>query len=120
MVVDDFKLLDVVSANEDPFQIAVHTPVRIWTDGGALRMAFLDSDWIEEQAGRLLPTAPMKDRTLITAPRRRRRRLPREDRGRPPGPRRPGFSPPPPIAGGRGGAVSGVGSGGRTANGGAR
>jgi hypothetical protein len=68
MVVDDFKLLDVVSANEDPFQIAVHTPVRIWTDGGALRMAFLDSDWIEEQAGRLLPTAPMKDRTLITAP----------------------------------------------------
>jgi hypothetical protein len=68
MVVDDFKLLDLFSANEDPFQLAVHAPVRVWTDGGALSVAFLDSDWIKAQAVRLLPTAPVKDRTLITAP----------------------------------------------------
>jgi hypothetical protein len=67
-VTDDFKLLDLVSANEDPFQIAVHTPVRIWTEGSAIRLAFLDSDWLKEQAGQQLPTAQAKDRTLITAP----------------------------------------------------
>jgi hypothetical protein len=67
-VADDFKLLDLVSANDDPFQIAVHTPVRLWTEGSTLRMAFLDSDWLKEQASRQLPTAPVKDRTLITAP----------------------------------------------------
>jgi hypothetical protein len=68
MVTDDVKLLDLVSANEDAFQIAVHTPVRVWTEGGTLRFAFLQSDWLKEQAGRQLPTVPVKDRTLIAAP----------------------------------------------------
>lgn len=69
MTAGDFKLLDIVSANDDPFQIAVHTPMRVWTEGITLRMAFLDSDWLKEEAGRQLPTAPVeKDRTLITAP----------------------------------------------------
>jgi|CZKE01.1.fsa_nt_gi hypothetical protein len=68
MVTDDVKLLDLVSANEDAFQIAVHTPVRVWTEGSTLRFAFLQSDWLKEQAGQQLPTVPVKDRTLIAAP----------------------------------------------------
>jgi hypothetical protein len=68
MVAGDVKLLDLVSANEDAFQIAVHTPVRVWMEGNTLRFAFLQSDWIKEQAGRQLPTVPSKDRTLIAGP----------------------------------------------------
>jgi hypothetical protein len=67
-VADDFKLLDLVSANEDAFQIAVHTPMRVWTEGSTLRMALLDSDWLKEQSGKQLPTSPVNDRILITAP----------------------------------------------------
>jgi hypothetical protein len=68
MVADDVKLLDVVSANEDSFQLAVHTPVRVWTEGSTVRIALLQSDWFTQQATQQLPTAPAKDRTLITAP----------------------------------------------------
>jgi hypothetical protein len=68
MVAGDVRLLDLVSANEDAWQLAVHTPVRVWTEGSTLRMAFLQSDWLKEQAGQQLPTVPTKDRTLITAP----------------------------------------------------
>jgi hypothetical protein len=68
MVADGVKLLDLVSANEDSFQINVHTPVRVWTEGSKLRIAFLESRWLKEQASKQLPTVPAKDRTLITAP----------------------------------------------------
>ena len=68
MVADDVNLLDLVSANEDPFQIAVHTPVRVWIEGSTLRIALLQSDWLKKQAAQQLPTAPTKDRILITAP----------------------------------------------------
>lgn len=68
MVAGDVKLLDLVSANEDAFQIAVHTPARVWTEGNTLRFAFLQADWLKEQAGRQLPTVPSKDRTLLTGP----------------------------------------------------
>ena len=67
-VAADVKLLDLVSANEDGFQIAVHTPVRVWIQDNTLRIAFLETDWLKEQAGRQRPTAPTKDRVLITAP----------------------------------------------------
>jgi hypothetical protein len=68
MVVGDAKLVDIVSGNDDAFQLAVHNPARVWTEGGTLRIAYLDSEWIKEQATRQLPTAPTKDRQLITAP----------------------------------------------------
>lgn len=68
MVAGDVKLLDLVSANEDAFQIAVDTPVRVWIEGSTLRVAFLQSDWLKEQAVKQLPTVPAKDRTLITGP----------------------------------------------------
>jgi hypothetical protein len=66
MVAGDVKLLDLVSANEDAFQIAVHTPVRVWIDGNTLRTALLHTDWLKERASKQLPTVPAKDRTLIT------------------------------------------------------
>jgi hypothetical protein len=68
MAADDVKILDLVSANEDPFQIPVHTPLRVWTEGGTLRIAFLQSDWLKEQAGRQIPTAATKNRLVMTAP----------------------------------------------------
>jgi hypothetical protein len=68
MLVDDIKLLDLVSANEDSFQLAVHTPVRVWIEGSTIRIALLQSDWFKQQASQQLPTAATKDRTLITAP----------------------------------------------------
>ena len=68
MVAGDVKLLDLVSANEDAWQLAVHTPVRIWTEGSTLRLAFLETDWLKEQALEQLATVPTNDRTLITAP----------------------------------------------------
>jgi hypothetical protein len=68
MVAGDVKLLDLVPANEDAFQIVVHTPVRVWTEGNTLRFAFLQSDWLKEQAAKQLPTVPANDRTLIIGP----------------------------------------------------
>jgi hypothetical protein len=67
MVSGDVKLLDMVVANEDPWQLAVHTAVRVWTKGSTLRVAFLQSDWLRQAAGQFLPAAPAKDRTLVTS-----------------------------------------------------
>jgi len=68
MVSGDIKLLDMVAAIEDPWQLAVHTAVRVWTEGSTLRLAFLQSDWLKHEAGRLLPAVPANDRTLVIAP----------------------------------------------------
>jgi hypothetical protein len=68
MVAGEVKVLDLVSANEDPFQVPVHTAVRVWTGDNTLRIAFLQSDWLKEQAKHQLPFVPAADRTLLTAP----------------------------------------------------
>ncbi|HLK63809.1 MAG TPA: hypothetical protein VKU19_10250 [Bryobacteraceae bacterium] len=68
MTAGDVKILDVTAANEDPFQLAVHTGMRVWTDGDTLRFAILQTDWLKEQALRQLSTAPISDRMLITSP----------------------------------------------------
>jgi hypothetical protein len=65
-VAGDFKLVDLFSAEDDPFHVAVHTPVRIWTEGNTVRLATMDSDWIKDQATQQLLTTPVKDRCLIT------------------------------------------------------
>jgi len=68
LVSGDMKLLDVISTDDNAFLLQVHTPIRVWTDGPTLRMAFLDSDWLKDQAAKQLASAPTDDRTLITAP----------------------------------------------------
>ena len=66
--VGDAKLLDVVSSEDDPFRIAAHVPMRVWPEGLTLRLSFLDSDWLKQQARQQLAVQTTKDRTLITAP----------------------------------------------------
>src|SRR5215471_13245818 len=64
----DLRILDLVSANDDPFQLAVHTPLRIWIDGSKMRYATLDSAWLKDNARKLLAVQDVGDRALITAP----------------------------------------------------
>jgi len=64
----DAELLDLVSANDDPFQIPAHLIVRVWTDGSTMRWAFLDSDWFKQLAAQQLAVQASGDRKLITAP----------------------------------------------------
>ena len=64
----DLRILDLVSAADDPFQLAVHTPMRIWIDGTTLRFATLDSAWLKENARKQLAIQDVGDRALITAP----------------------------------------------------
>ncbi len=61
-------ILDLVTTVDDPFQIPVHMALRVWPEGSTLRFAFLQTDWLKDQAARSLSTAPAADRTLITAP----------------------------------------------------
>jgi hypothetical protein len=64
----DLWLLDLVSSNDDPFQLAVHTPVRVWVEGNTLKFAWLDSSWLKEKARKQLAVEDVGDRALITAP----------------------------------------------------
>ena len=66
--IGDIRILDLVSANDDPFQLAVHTPMRVWVDGATLRFATLDSDWLKENAHTQLAIQEAGERSLITAP----------------------------------------------------
>jgi|ERR1700733_640751 len=68
MVAGDIKLLDLFSANEDAWQLPVHTAVRVRTEGGSLSLAFMESGWLKVQASQQVATVPLNDRTLITAP----------------------------------------------------
>jgi hypothetical protein len=65
--VGDARILDLTPADEDPFQIAAHSPLRVWIEGATLRMAFLDSKWLREKASAQLATQA-GDRLLITSP----------------------------------------------------
>ena len=64
--VGDARILDLTPADEDAFQIAAHTPLRVWIDGATLRVAFLDSKWLQEKASAQLATQA-GDRLLITS-----------------------------------------------------
>ena len=64
----DAELLDLVPSSDDGFSIPVHTVVRVWPGQSELRWAFLESDWLKQQAVRQLASQPAGDRTLLTAP----------------------------------------------------
>jgi hypothetical protein len=66
--VGDARILDLTPADEDAFQVAVHTPLRVWMEGATLRMAFLDSEWLRDHASAELKVQPAGDRLLITSP----------------------------------------------------
>jgi hypothetical protein len=62
------RILDLTPAEEDAFQIAAHTPLRVWVEGATLRMAFLDSKWLREHASAELAAQELDKRLLITSP----------------------------------------------------
>ena len=61
------RIFDLTPAEEDPFQVAVHTAMRVWIEGASLRIAFLDSKWLREKAGAQLAVQEVGDRRLITS-----------------------------------------------------
>jgi hypothetical protein len=63
----DAMLLDLVTEDQDPFQIPVHVVARVWPAAANLSWAFLDSDWLRQQAGTLNPSQQLGERTLLTA-----------------------------------------------------
>ena len=66
--VGEARILDLTPAEEDAFQIAAHTPLRVWVEGATLRMAFLDSKWLREHASAELAAQELDKRLLITSP----------------------------------------------------
>jgi hypothetical protein len=66
--VGEARILDLTPADEDAFQVAAHTPLRVWVEGGTARMAYLDSKWLKEHASAELAVDKAGDRLLITAP----------------------------------------------------
>jgi hypothetical protein len=64
----DLRILDLAPASEDSFQIAAHTPIRVWIDGATMRFAMLDSAWLKENAHKQLAVEDVGERALITAP----------------------------------------------------
>ena len=61
-------ILDLTPAGDDAFRIAVHTPLRVWIEGATLRIAYLDSKWLREQADGRLGMQKVDGRPVITSP----------------------------------------------------
>ncbi len=66
--VGETQVLDLVGAPADDFALALHMPVRIWTDRGQLQWAYLDSEWLRAQAMQKLPYRPAEKKILLAAP----------------------------------------------------
>ena len=66
--VGEASVLDLTPESSDDFQIAGHALIRIWTEGGTLRWAFLDTEWLRKQASQLLPNRAADKRMVLTAP----------------------------------------------------
>lgn len=61
------KVLDLVTTEENSFQVPVHLLVRVWPEGTTLKWAFLESDWLKGQARQELASQESGGRTLVTA-----------------------------------------------------
>jgi hypothetical protein len=66
--VGEASMLDLTPEGSDDFQIAGHAVARIWTEGGALRWSYLDTEWLRKQASQLLPNRTDDKRVVLTAP----------------------------------------------------
>ena|ERR1700694_5375476 len=65
----DASVLDSTPAKkDDDFSVAGHVPVRVWIEGSQLRWAYLDSEWLREQASRQLAGRSIEKRMLLVAP----------------------------------------------------
>jgi hypothetical protein len=52
--VNKIEFLDLAPSDDNDFRIPGHAVVRVWIDGMALRWAFLDTDWLKQQASALV------------------------------------------------------------------
>jgi len=66
--IGEVSMLDLTPDGSDDFQIAGHALVRIWTEGGALRSSYLDTECLRKQASQLLPNRAAGKRMVLTAP----------------------------------------------------
>lgn len=64
----DALFADVTSATDEPFQLHAHSMLRIWRDGETVRLAFLDTNWLREQARPALKLEAVTDHLVITSP----------------------------------------------------
>lgn len=64
----DAVFADVTAATDEPFQLRIHSIMRIWRDGETVRMAFLDTDWLREQARLALKLEAVADHLVIVSP----------------------------------------------------
>jgi len=62
----DAQILDLKPEGNDDFRVPGHAFARVWVEGGALRWAFLDSDWLKERL-KALPSYIADDKTLLLA-----------------------------------------------------
>jgi len=61
-------VLDLTQSDAGDFAVAAHIPVRVWIEGGQFRWAYLDSEWLREQAGKQLANRGVQKRMLLAAP----------------------------------------------------
>jgi len=61
------EFLDVVPADDNDFRVPGHAVARIWTGGGELKWAFLDSDWLKHEAAQL-KTHTASEKVLLLSP----------------------------------------------------
>jgi hypothetical protein len=66
-IVNGARILDVVEESDDSFVVPLHVLVRVWTTPNTLEWTFLDSKWMQEQAGRRFSIHQSEKRRIITA-----------------------------------------------------
>jgi hypothetical protein len=63
----DIELVDLISTDDNAFAVPVHMLARVWMGDGKMQWAFLDSDWLRQQAKQALTTQENGQRTLVTS-----------------------------------------------------
>jgi hypothetical protein len=51
--INQSEFLDLSPADDNDFRLPGHAIVRLWIDGSSLRWAYLDTDWLKQQAAAL-------------------------------------------------------------------
>ena len=66
--IGDASFLDLVQRDDDSFMLPVHLVLRVWPGIATMQFAFLETDWLKEQATRELGAQAVENRTIITIP----------------------------------------------------
>jgi hypothetical protein len=60
-------LMEVTPAGDNDFRLPGHALARIWVSGAEFKWAFLDSDWLKQQASQLLAHHQADNKMLLLA-----------------------------------------------------